>query len=198
MNHIVQVRLRAVSHASHVRLNHHPLLAGLAGRAYSLSAYRTVLVAYYHLYQLLEMRIEQFIRVNRTPFDYSVRLKLPWLVDDLQFFNENPHAHRPVPPLDFPEITGIGQLIGVLYPVEGATLGGQVISRHLFDKHGLTQGARFFNGYGNVTQENWQQFCLFAESIGGDERQCQAAEAAALLTFNRFEEVLNAYHRADC
>jgi heme oxygenase len=194
----VQLRLRAVSHTSHVRINHHPLLAGLAGRDYPLSTYRTVLVAYYHLYQQIEIRIEQFIRKGNIPFDYSARLKLPWLADDLKFFNENPQARLPVPPLDFPEITSIGQLVGVLYTVEGSTLGGQVISRQLLEIHRLTLGARFFNGYGKDTEENWQRFCQFAEAIQCDEIQCQTAEAAALLTFNGFEGVLNAYHRADC
>jgi heme oxygenase len=73
-----------------------------------------------------------------------------------------------------------------------------VISRQLLEIHRLTRGARFFNGYGKDTQKNWQQFCQFAEGIQSDESQCQTAEAAALLTFNGFEGVLNAYHRAGC
>jgi len=50
------------------------------------------------------------------------------------------------PSLKNPVINSIGQLIGVLYVVEGSTLGAQLIARSLEKHHGLnqTKGGRFF------------------------------------------------------
>jgi len=199
MKNNVQARLRAASHPCHVRINHHPLLVGLTGSDYPEASYRTVLVAYFHLYEMLEQRISQFIEQHGVAFDYSSRVKLPWLQADLDFLHEDPRAasNRPAAQIEFPAISSVGQLIGVLYPLEGASLGGQVVAQHLQKNRGYTlnAGARFFNAYGENTAARWQEFCQFADTIQLDEEQCQFAEATALLTFNTFEKVLNEAHQ---
>ena len=193
----VQARLRRSCHPSHVRLNQHALLAGLTGAEYPLSSYRAVLVAYYHLYQNLEARIEQYMQSAQLPLDYGSRLKLPWLREDLLFLNVNPQSELPRQPIDFPEIENPGQLIGVLYPIEGACLGGQVVARHLAGNLGLSAGfgARFFSGYGAETAAQWLVFCQFAETIQNDPQLCHAAVETALQAFSKFEEVLDDYQR---
>lgn len=196
----VQARLRRVSHPFHVRINHHPLLVGLTCRNYPVSTYRTVLIAYFHLYEKLEMRIAEFLQRHTVQFDYSDRLKLPWIRDDLIFLNEDPliDANLPAQGIEIPQIENVGQLIGVLYPIEGASLGGQVVSQHLKNnfQYSEAQGARFFNGYGDKTSEKWAEFCHFSDSIQGRTEQCKAAEDAALFVFNKFKEVLNDYYQS--
>ena len=198
MKNLTQLRLRDATHAHHVRLNHHPLLKGLIKPNCPLVFYQRVLVAYYHLYQDMELRINEYLEQHEVGFDYSVRQKLSWLESDLQFFNIDPYSYAnwPVNSLKFPKIEQIGQLIGLLYPIEGSTLGGQFISSHLDLNHGMTcdQGAQFFNGYGKKTTERWNQFCEFADSIQDQEFQCVIAEVTASHTFNAFEEVLYAYY----
>jgi heme oxygenase (biliverdin-IX-beta and delta-forming) len=183
----VQVRLRRISHPFHVRINHHPLLVGLTEPEYPLSSYLFVLKSYFHLYAALELRIQQFLQAH--PVSFSYELKQPWLQEDLIYFKADPGVR----PVIFPEILNMGQLIGVLYPLEGASLGGQVVSRQLKNNLGLTssQGARFFNGYGADTALKWGEFCQFADTVQHDEALCQAAENSALLTFGKFEEALN-------
>lgn len=196
----VKTRLRSATHPYHVRINQHPLLVGLSSPEYLISSYRTVLVAYFHLYERIESRINQYLKNHHIPFDYNSRQKLSWIKDDLGFFQEDPlsEINCPAAPIEFPEIESIGQLIGVLYPIEGSTLGGQVISRHLQLNHGLTpnQGASFFNGYAEETADRWENFCQFSESIQSNTEQCELAEATAILAFNKFEETLNDYHRS--
>jgi len=195
----VQARLREASHSCHARINQHPLLAGLMGRDYPLTSYQTVLLAYYNLYEMLELKIQDYVIKYSIPFDYSTRQKLFWLYDDLRFFDLYSNLEVNVAsPGDAPRIESIGELIGMLYPLEGATLGGQLISKQLFKNHNLTrsEGARFFNGYADDTMAYWNEFCLFANSINDDETQCKLAENAAILTFNRFEEALNVAHDA--
>jgi heme oxygenase len=59
-----------------------------------------------------------------------------------------------------PDLLGPAQALGCLYVIEGATLGGQVIARHLHRTLGLEpqSGARFFHGYGEETGPRWRSF----------------------------------------
>ena len=200
MEKSIQARLRAASHPSHVRINNHPMLESLTEKTFLLSTYRTILIGYFHLYGEMEMQIKRFTEHHPVSFDYSARTKLAWLEDDLHFLNGSSQIDfsSSASPIEFPAIQSIGQLIGVLYPIEGSTLGGQVISRHLKQNHGLTaqQGARFFNGYGTDTRALWEDFCRFADTIESDSEQYRSAEAATLLTFKKFEETLNEYHQS--
>ena len=165
----VRAGMRSASHSCHVRINHHPLLRGLASRESLLSDYCIVLIAYFHLFDKLETRIDEFLKQTPVAFDYSKRTKLSWLEQDLLFFNKDPYheSNLPANPVDFPEINNVGQLIGLLYAIEGSTLGGQLISVNLSQNHNLTivHGARFFNGYAENTGSHWEEFCRFADSI---------------------------------
>ena len=127
------------------------------------------------------------------------RSKLSWLKEDLLYFIEDPYSETNLPakPIEFPEILNTGQLIGLLYTIEGSTLGGQMISKNLSQIHNLTatQGARYFNGYGNNTVIFWDEFCKFVESIQHHDEQCQLAAAFTIITFKLFDRVLTDYYR---
>ena len=88
-----------------------------------------------------------------------------------------------VPPLTQfsspPELTtrldSIQRVLGCLYVIEGATLGGQVITRHLEKNLGITpeSGGAFFAGYGAETGARWKEFCALltaaAERVSGED-----------------------------
>lgn len=154
----VRSRLRAASHLCHVRINSHPLLVGITRSDYSLSSYHGVLLAYFQLYAALEKQINRFTQSHAVALDYSRRLKLPWLEDDLHFFNADTSLELNPPryPIEFPEIKTMGELIGVLYAIEGASLGGQMLSQHLHKNLGLSthQGASFLTAMAKIRQRN--------------------------------------------
>jgi heme oxygenase len=183
-----------------VQLNQHPLLTGLTKPDYQLTNYRKLLLVYFHLYQALEGRISHFMSTQACAFDYTARYKLPWLLNDIAFFKNEADTIGNVPCLAIvlPEIENMGQLIGMLYVLEGSTLGGQLIFRSLVNYHGLNinEGACFFNGYGESAQLMWQNFLCFSDIISSDGNQCQAAKLAACQTFQLFTQVLDEYaHR---
>ncbi|MGV8899401.1 MAG: biliverdin-producing heme oxygenase [Burkholderiaceae bacterium] len=199
----VTARLRRITHAAHVRINQHPLLSGLTKPAYPLSRYLTLLTAYYHIYTSIESCIEANLARAELPellFKYDDRRKLPWLAADLKYFRINPHTPdlSPLRPVAAVVPDGVGALIGMLYVIEGATLGGQVIARYLYETLALTPstGASFFNGYGNdlTTQRRWQEFGVFASSIGNDPEQQHCAEISAQRVFELIEDHLDDYH----
>ena len=186
----IRMLLRHATHQYHVQLNHRPLLVCITQPNYNLANYHKLLFSYFHLYNALESLITELLGRQYAIFDYEKRYKLAWLIDDLAYM------HQDYPPLSFslnlPTLKTVGQLVGILYVIEGSILGGQMISRSLNEHHGLTRktGARFFYGYGENTAMMWQNFIDFADGISGDEIQCRADEEAACQTFQLFNQVL--------
>lgn len=189
--------LRDGTHAEHVRLNQHPLLAGITRPDYALTTYQLVLTAYFHFYRALEAAIDQALAAGLSRFVYAPRRKLPWLVEDLAYFGIDPELAFRQAGISLPAmtLTDEGQLLGALYTIEGSSLGGQVISRHLATHLALSpdQGARFFYGYGDQTMPLWQQFDSFINAALTHEAVRQSALQAARTTFATMEAVLDEY-----
>jgi heme oxygenase (biliverdin-IX-beta and delta-forming) len=191
----IRTTLRKATHADHVRLNRHPMLCRLTQPDLTLPHYIRIVEAYAHFYRCVEMRIQQAEPV--PDFTYASRWKTAWLDADLkQLGNLTPEP----PPLaqqhwDIGPINGIGELAGVLYAIEGSTLGGQVIGRHLAQHLRLhaDSGARFFNTYGDETQARWQAFCLWLETLNEQSDEVAHAQASARKLFRHLEALLDAY-----
>jgi heme oxygenase (biliverdin-IX-beta and delta-forming) len=189
----VRQHLRQATHAAHVRLNHHPMLAGLTRAGFLLPQYRTILSAYRHFYAAVEPAILALLSQasDHEGFSYADRSKLPWLIADILALGDTPPSLASGRAIGVP--TDAAELVGTLYAIEGSTLGGQVISRHLANNLGLTpeRGARFFNGYGADTEKRWADFCLYAERLVDDPMQFQRAGVAALQAFTDLEDLLD-------
>lgn len=187
--------LRQSTHAEHAQLNRQPLLAGITQAGYPIEHYRLLLAAYMPFYQALEHAIGGFSQRSAVSFAYTP--KLPWLLADLQHFGGGPDEVSSGPQLTSAvfEINTLGHLLGVLYAVEGATLGGQLIARQVAAHLGLkaNAGARFFNGYGPQTAHRWEQFLVYLEMHGSDAVVRDQAVSAAKTTFSRVREVLDRY-----
>ena len=193
--------LRDATHDVHVRINHHPFIQGLTKPGFPIESYKRLLGAYFHLYEAIEREIDVFALAHPTVLRYEPRRKLPWLRADLEFLNIDPRAspHCGTGPRALPPIPDVGAFIGMLYVIEGATLGGQVISRHLHRHLGLSgvAGARFFNGYGDETktQQQWQDFRRLAGHTIGNETLLLSAQKSAVDVFKLFEEKLGVLHQ---
>ena len=187
----VHHQLRQATHAAHVRLNLHPLLAGLTRADFPLSQYRLILGTYHRFFSVVEPAILDALAAIGSEFSYTDRQKLSWLAEDLAALDgalPPPETRRVI------TVPGdVAELIGTLYAIEGSTLGGQVISRHLKANLGLTpeRGARFFFAYGAATENRWASFCAYAEGLSGDPVQCRRAGETALNVFNILEALLN-------
>jgi heme oxygenase len=80
------------------------------------------------------------------------------LEQDLEWFGAKPPREELA---DLPPIENETSLLGAMYVIEGSTLGGQLIARHVEDALGLGigQGTSFFRGYGKQTGAMWKEFC---------------------------------------
>lgn len=190
----VRETLRNSTHSHHVRLNRHPLLSELTRPGLNLDVYARILRAYRHYFRVVEPALERYLKRHPDLFDYQPRRKLPWLDADIAHFPNIPQpTTTPAALLTLAEISDLGSLVGLLYAIEGSTLGGLVIARHLRDHVQLDErcGARFFSAYGSDTDVRWQEFCAFAETIGDSNEQLARAQASAALAFVALERCLD-------
>lgn len=83
------------------------------------------------------------------------RRKLPLLQADLRALGI--HPCEPAPHV---RLRGTAEALGALYVLEGATLGGRIIYRHVAGPLGVTpgHGAAYYHGYGEGTGARWQAF----------------------------------------
>jgi heme oxygenase len=94
--------------------------------------------------------------------------------------------------LDFEYVDSRAAAVGAQYVLEGSSLGGQFLSRQLFDRLQLTpeRGGAYFAAYGAATGRRWQAFRRWGNLQLGDPRSTRLAVEAARLTFSRFGKAL--------
>lgn len=171
---------------------HHDRIESVVGLAWTAEEYRKQLEYFYGFLQPWEQRIHA---VQRLLPDFPARLleprrKVPLLEHDLLFWGGAIEAIKSLPKCtNLPSLRSLPELLGSLYVFEGATLGGQVISRHLEQTLGLSngEGYRFFRGYGPETARMWKHFgaCLEASSSPAEE---EAIIQSACETFEKLHD----------
>ncbi|GGJ26744.1 biliverdin-producing heme oxygenase [Deinococcus roseus] len=143
--------------------------------------YQQLLCAFHAVHQVLEPLVYGRSEWATLP-DLQPLPKLPWLDADLAFFEVTASPERPT---DF-QLADWQAVLGAVYVMEGSTLGGQVIGRHLATL-GITPqtGGRFFSGYQQDTGVHWKQTRHLIESQTTDP---QKVLQGALDTFQLFQQ----------
>lgn len=187
---MILVRLREATKPQHQQLE---ATVDVLNRVLDLAQYEKLLRDFYGFYAPVERRMRQLLATRDIGFDYEPRLKVPLLARDLAFVQgaawsaDAPEICHALPPLKT-----FAQGLGCLYVLEGATLGGQLIGRHLRQQLQLTAeaGAAFFNSYGAHVGAMWKAFGTMAteqaEQLGADEEIIASAQD----TFTTFDEWL--------
>ena len=177
--------LRAGTHTLHVALEKRlPFFSDTL----DLERYTQLLAAYYGFYQALESNL----LACELPegFELSTRLKTPALQQDLHALNVRIEAL----PLcdDLPPLDNTASVLGVLYVLEGATLGGNVLRKHVSEQLGLDadNGCAFLYVYGESTGKQWKAFLDYLGSVPLDAAAQALAVHAACSTFSCFEQWL--------
>jgi heme oxygenase len=86
-----------------------------------------------------------------------------------------------------PEMNNLPSLLGTMYVMEGSTLGGQLIARHVAVALDLSegQGNSYFRGHGSQTGPMWKEFCEMLKLRIPDE-QTDAVVVSAKAMFSTF------------
>jgi heme oxygenase (biliverdin-IX-beta and delta-forming) len=191
VNTILQ-RLRLETRDAHAAIES---TLALTEKRLTLGAYRQVIESFYGFYKPVEHAIANAAHAAPMPvwLNLDARRKTVLLEADLKRLN--PHAVSApllcdmLPPLD-----KIAQRLGCLYVLEGATLGGVLISRHIRENLGIypESGGRFFQGYGCATAAMWSDYraglLAFATLAPQDEDLIIATARATFETLHRWCE----------
>lgn len=172
-------RLRAETREEHAAIE---VALGLTGADLSLARYLRRLEQFYGFYWPIEERLTSALGPLGEALDLPVRRKTPLLRADLAALGaaaEPPLCPYP-PPLADPDAA-----LGCLDVLEGATLGGQVICRHVRAALGVTpeRGARFFHGYGESTGARWRAFQTALAAAAATAAAQDRIVGAAIATF---------------
>ena len=164
-------RLRAETQESHQRLESR---LDLLQTALSLKCYRDLLARFYGFYVPVEVSLSMWCDTEIPCVQFAQRVKVPLLAQDLKALGWNAMQIAALPMCKaLPALRCAPQALGCLYVLEGATLGGQIISRHLQQIHGLNaeNGSAFFCSYSDRVGEMWRAFgsALNAYPVGPAE-----------------------------
>ena len=103
------------------------------------------------------------------------------------------HAHLATSSA-LPALDSAAKVIGCLYVIEGAALGGQLIARHLATTLDVSpaHGGAFFHGDGDLTLARWQGFLAVLHAFGAahpaSHGACVGAALATFQTLRRWYE----------
>jgi heme oxygenase (biliverdin-IX-beta and delta-forming) len=182
---MIMTKLREATRDQHENLEN---TVDVMGEVFSLENYKTLLTKFYRFYAAIEPKVAENDLAG-AGFDFGARRKTPLLEKDLEALGilEKVRAHV-APWNGVPDVSSLSRAFGSIYVMEGATLGGQVITRHLKQDFGLTadNGAAFFSSYGAQVGAMWKSFkatlTAYAEQNGDEEQIIGAARE----TFDSF------------
>ncbi len=189
---MILVKLKEATKPAHSRLE---MTVDLLNSALDLESYQNLLLKFYGFYAPVEPQLLRVIKLQSIDFDYEARLKVPLLTGDLRNLNGENFDFDTVEICgDAPALDTFAQTLGCLYVLEGATLGGQIISRSLKRNLNLTaeNGAAFFNGYGERTGQMWKAFGAMANAQAETFNRDEEIIASAQETFAKFEKWMTA------
>lgn len=175
----ILLRLRTETRAEHEAIEHElDLMAPELTRA----RYVARLERFYGFYAPLEARLQALGAFAGPPS--GPQPKTPLLIVDLQVLGARPPEQLPLCAA-LPALAGPAEVLGCLYVLEGASLGGQVISRQLRRTLGITpeSGGRFFAGYGEATAAHWRAFSASLVAFAREPGEQDAVVRSALATF---------------
>jgi heme oxygenase len=156
------------------------------------NAFQRLMQAYYGFYLPMETALHSS-GVSPVDFDLAARMKAQTLRNDLHALSLSNEAIDGLPICrSLPVIDSSAACLGVLYVLEGATLGGQILRREIASRLSLDadNGAAFLDIYGAATGRRWRDFIEYLGSRPLDAGERAAVVTAAQTTFSCFEHWL--------
>jgi heme oxygenase len=173
---VILRRLREETRSQHEALEEAP------------ATYRAVLVRFRGFYATWEAEAQAHASEALLPV-LAGRTKLPMLDADLLALGLDPQNAPRMERTHLPDFAADdATLLGSMYVVEGATLGGQLISRQL-ERSGEFHDGRgysFFQSYGQAVGQQWKVFTALLQAAPNADGD--AIVASAQHTFGAFSQ----------
>ncbi len=155
----------------------------------NLESYKAHLRHYHHWLSPLEKSLNAI--ASTLPIGWKNRQRSALLEKDLSFLSVLPLVTTKNFKIQTPHT--VPQCLGVLYTLEGSTLGGQFIYKHFSEKLNLNKdkGLTFYYGRGLVTGKLWKEFLqVLDHHIKDHPADTEEICHAARLTFEDVETAL--------
>lgn len=168
-------KLRTQTAACHEALEQNPFSVALLSENVSAEAYSTYLKKLYGVVYGFEKNV--FPILQSSLVDISERYKAPLILKDL---SSDQLDISLIPDNIFQELyTTASAAWGGMYVLEGSTLGGQLIQKHLQKNLSDFSGSTYFTAYGAQTGSRWkeflQQLSIAAQSPDWEEEIIESA-----------------------
>ncbi|GGM97744.1 heme oxygenase [Dyadobacter beijingensis] len=183
-------RLRQETAESHQKLEDNPLSRAILSPSVSIEDYQTYLTALFGVTIACEDQL--FPAISPVITDLAGRYKSRLIIDDLLAtgFSEADVDALPVYRFEF---SSVGEALGAMYVLEGSTLGGKILYKHIHEVLGLTpeNGASYFWGYGAQTGNLWKSFISSLTQFAGQTEKREEVIASAKKTFTIIDNWLS-------
>ncbi|WCS23388.1 biliverdin-producing heme oxygenase [Methylobacterium sp. NMS14P] len=174
----LHARLRAATDPAHRALE---VSLDWQARVATLGGYRDLLGRLYGFHAVWEAAIGSGLADE--PF-LAPRRRLALLAADLGHLGLHPGAVAALPGPAAPVFHGPAAATGALYVLEGSTLGGQLIGRHIAGLHGFSgAGLAYYRAHGPAAGAMWAAFRTRLDAFGDDPAAEAALTGAAVSTF---------------
>jgi len=169
-------QLRRETHAQHEAVEANRFNQALAAGTVTAADAAWFLSKLFGFVLPLEEGINQLAPLLDPAWELASRRRaylIPFDLEELLGYSALPLPLCPVRP----PLATAAQALGVLYVLEGSTLGGQVIARQL-EKAGLDAARRYFTAYGALTGPRWQATCRLLAAAATPENEAELVGSA--------------------
>lgn len=190
----IMTRLQQDTRKQHDQTEQNRLLSQLMRDDVTHDHYRTVLHKFYGFLNPVEHKISTSKSAAHIELDLSHRQRAGLIVRDLKALGASETDIDALPLCDnLPEFETVPELLGWLYVLEGSTLGGQIISRHLQKTLHVTPetGGAFFYSHGAEVGKMWKEFMTMMDRYTARNGHADRIVDAAQQAFRRFDEWLS-------
>lgn len=183
-------KLRAETRADHDELEAIGLSEKIMNGTLTPDEYKKLVRVHYLVHRSLEKQLEkQNVQQYFPELRYEERKKLPLIRKDIaELGMDETDLQRESPAGDLPDPEVPYGLLGTMYVMEGATLGGMVIVKSLRKNDHLKEIDTFhyFGCYGGETGTQWKQFLEVLKLEGNKPEAREQVVSAAKQTYQFF------------
>jgi heme oxygenase len=179
MIHAIHRRLRDATQTEHQRLEDR---IDILGRVVSPEARRELVGRFHALHAGVETAIAPWL-ADLPGLEFADRRRTAWLVRDMAALD------MPVPQASVAPVraASVGEALGLMYVLEGSTLGGRLIRRELESTGQDLRGLSFLEPYGERVGERWRAFLDVLAAAMTTPQDADAAVAGAVAGFHYAE-----------
>ena len=182
--------LRSKTNDSHKKLENLPVSASILSQNLTVDGY----LHYLHLMHDVHVQTENVVFPILSDLipDLEQRRKTALLENDIDAMGTSKKDSKIV--FKNAAAFSVACALGVMYTVEGSSLGGRFILKNINAVLGYDEnhGAKYFAGYGNHTGSYWKNFLNiltgFEQQTGSDEEIIAGAQFAFDAIYDHFEQ----------